>query len=289
MQIMRNEQEAPFESSAQRQDGSTYPVEVIGRSIPYRGRVVSVVAIRDITERKQAEKAEETRLQLERQLIQSERMASVGMVAAGIVHNLKNPLTGVLGFGQLLSIKHPELDEASKIVSSAKQMEEMIENILAKSRQKKRIEPVDLNGLLERELDFLKADNMYKMGVRSDVQLSLSIPKIECVYTDLSQAFGNLIRNAIEAMQDEEEKTIGLSTSLDEEEGVVVTISDTGCGIADSDLENLFEPFYTTKNDPANLEGPEGTGLGLYMVQQVLKPYGASIHVDSKQGIGTTF
>ena len=284
LEHIRAGDERPFEITLIDKDGAEIPVEVIGKSVPYDGQVVGVVAIRDIRERLEAVEA---RRQLERQLIQSERMASVGMVAAGIVHNLKNPLTGVMGFAELLKLRNPDLIEAERIVSSAQQMKTMIENILSKSRQKMTPEPVDFNQLLERELDFLRADSTFKHEVETDIHLADQLPNVLCVYTEMSQVFGNLLRNAVESMHDLSKKVLCVTSSYVKER-VVIEISDTGSGIKEEHLDYLFDPFFTTKTGEGKDE-PQGTGLGLYMVKQMLDDYGATISVDSKVDVGTTF
>jgi PAS domain S-box-containing protein len=281
---IRGGDERPFDVTLIDKDGTEIPAEVIGRSVPYDGNIVGVVAIRDIRERVEAAEA---RRQLERQLVQSERMASVGTVAAGIVHNLKNPLTGVMGFAELLKLKNPDLMEADRIVNSAQQMKTMIENILSKSRQKMTPEPVDINQLLDRELDFLKADHTFKIEVETDIHLANHLPNVLCVYTEMSQVFGNLLRNAVEAMHSRSVKILRVKSSYLKEQ-VVIEISDTGSGIKKGNLGFLFDPFFTTKTGEGKDE-PQGTGLGLYMVKQMLDNFGATIEVDSNVDVGTTF
>jgi signal transduction histidine kinase len=239
----------------------------------------------DITELK---KTEEERRGFERQLIQAERMAAVGTVTAGIVHNLKNPLTGVMGFAEILKIKNPDLWEVDQIVSSAQQMSEMIENILAKSRQKKTTESVDLNVLLEHELEFLQADTTFKTKVKQDIRLAAELQPVQGAYTEFSQVFGNLLRNSVDAMLEQETKLLTVVTSSDADQ-VTVEVTDTGYGIPEDVLPHLFEPFFTTKSPEAEGDGPVGTGLGLYMVQQILQSYGGKVEVESVVDEGTTF
>ncbi len=241
-----------------------------------------IITAKDMRERLNAE---ETRRQMELQLIQSERMAAVGTVAAGIVHNLRNPLTGILGFAELLKMKHPDLGEVDRILSSGNLMNTMIENILAKSRHKRTTEDVDINRLLERELEFLMADRIFKRDVNKQVDLGEHMPSIHGVYTDFSQVFGNFLRNAIEAMTDRPTKNLRLSTAQDKDH-VIVEIGDSGCGIDPANLKNLFQPFFTTKT---SAEGPKGTGLGLYMSKRLLDAHGATISIDSTLNVGTTF
>lgn len=276
-----------FEAQVYRQDGEVIWISTSAQTVlDEQGQVLCYEGmVEDITEEK---KAQEISRQLELQVVQSERLASVGMVAAGIVHNLRNPLMGVLGFSELLQRKHPDLKELEYVVESANQISEMVENILAKSRHKKDIEPVNLNDLLQRELDFMQADLSFKRDVIPEVNLADNLPTVNCVYTDFSQAFGNLLRNAVEAMHKEKDKKLRVTTTFVGDDGLCVEIGDTGCGIPDENLDNLFEPFFTTKTD-AESSGTQGTGIGLYMVKQILEKYDALIEVESKIGEGTTF
>ena len=279
---IRASDERPFEATIRPQNGDEFPIEVVGRMIPYTGKPVGVVALRDIRERKHAESA---RHELERQLVQSERLAAVGTVAAGIVHNLKNPLTGILGYAELMKLKYPNLTEIDRILTSAENMRDMIENILSKSRQKKTHEQIDLNQLLRRELDFLQADRFFRREVRAEINLASNLPPITGVYADFSQVFGNLLRNAVEAMMcDCPEKVLRVSTTHCKD--IQVEIRDTGCGIEKENMKNLFKAFFTTKTDN---NGLQGTGLGLYMTLQLLTAYGATIDVKSEAGKGTGF
>ena len=239
----------------------------------------------EIDERKQMEEANR---QLERHLIQSERMASVGTVAAGIVHNLRSPLMGIFGFGQLIQAEHPNLKWIDRIVSSAQQMDEMIEGILGRTRQKLVFEQIDLNALLARELDFLQAGLTFKHEGETDIRLAESLPPVTAVYTDISQVFANLLRNAVEAMYGQKPKRLTVSTASDAHH-VAVEITDTGSGIPESDIPQLFEPFFTTKSPGDKTDGPVGTGLGLFTVKRILETYHAEIEIKSEAGSGTTF
>lgn len=273
-----------FETTITRCDGTKIPVEVIGSRLPHKDHVLGVVAIRDVQQQK---KAVESQRQLERGLIQAERMASVGTAAAGIVHNLRSPLSGVMGFASILKEKYPDMSEVKMIEEGANMMADMIENILTKSRQYKTFEAIDINLLLRRELDFLKADKNFHYMVQTHVDLMDNLPLVWCVYTDLSQIFGNLLRNAVEAMHKKHQKILTVKT-LQKENMVNVLITDTGDGISKGDLESLFEPFFTTKMGDG-VSSPQGTGLGLYIVRQLLEEYDGKIDVESAEGEGATF
>ena len=239
----------------------------------------------ELTERR---RVEEEQQQLHWGLIQAERMATVGTVAAGIVHNLRGPLTSILGYGQLLQRKQPDSSDLEQIVSSAQQMNQMIEDVLTKSRPERSREPTNLNALLQHELDFLQANPVFKHEVEKDIRLAEDLPSIEGVYTDLSQVFGNLLRNAVDAMHQRDTKRLTVVTSFTEKH-IIVEVIDTGCGIPEANIPRLFTPFFTTKPSGVEEGEPGGTGIGLYTVQRLLEPYGADIEVKSVVDAGTTF
>ena len=281
---MRNKDERPFEGHIVTKDKKIVPIEVVGREIPWEGTTVGVVAIRNIQERKEAEDA---RRVLEHQLFHAERLATVGTVVSGIVHNLKGPLTGILGYSDLLKLRYPNEEFINRIQNSAHHMNEMIENILVKGRRQQKDEWIDVHQLLQRELEFLAADHFFKHGVKTEISFANDVPQFWGAYTDLSQVFGNLLRNAVEAMFDREMQVLRVSTSL-QEGHICVDIQDTGCGIPQSQMATLFDAFVTTKSGDGKT-APLGTGLGLYMVQRLLMEYNASIHVSSEEGVGTVF
>ena len=226
--------------------------------------------------------------QLSRQMVQSERMASVGVLAAGIVHNLRNPLMTVIGFGEIIQLRYPDLDGLDEIVNAGKHMNDMVEDILAKSRQHKDTELVDFNLLLRRELDFMEVDSTFKHKVEKTVTLAEDLPSFECAYTDFSQTLGNLLRNAFDAMYDRAEKKLTVRSSRSQDH-IILEIGDNGCGIPAENLSSLFDPFFTTKATEVTGDEPVGTGLGLYMIVRLMEPYEVEIKVDSKVDVGTTF
>ena len=234
--------------------------------------------------------AEQKRLrEMDRHLVQAERMASVGIVASGIVHNLRSPLTAISGYAQLLEKKDPDQPGLAQIVDAAQQMDRMIEEILARGRATAATEQTDLNALLTRELSFLQADLTFKHEVEKELCLAEDLPPVECVYTDLSQVFANLLRNAVDAMRGSERKKLRVAT-MAVDGSVAVEVADTGCGIQEADLPRLFEPFFTTKAGQGDDRQVVGTGLGLYTVKQILDRYGgATIELDTAESVGTTF
>lgn len=281
---IREKNEHPFEGTVLTRMGESIPVEIVGRAIPWEGKTVGVVAVRDIRDRLEAESA---RRFLEHQLVQAERLATVGTVASGIVHNLKNPLTRIVGYADLLLTRYPDENFVKNIQESAKLMNEMVENILTKVRYQQKRENIDLHVLLEREMEFLAADQFFKYEINTEVHFGSHIPNFWGIYTDLSQVFGNLLRNAVEALYNRDQKELHVSTYM-LDNCICVDIQDTGCGIPEADLETLFDPFVTTKAGDGKTS-PLGTGLGLYMAKQLLEKYNAHIDVFSEEGVGTLF
>lgn len=232
--------------------------------------------------------AEDKRREMDRNLIQLERMASIGMVVSGLIHNLKNSLTPIMGYSEMLFIQNPELHLSEIIFKSAEQMKNMLEDVLARGRRRERTEIINLKALIERELDFLKADQIFRHRVQKEILLSEDIPSINGDYSAYSQVFANLLKNAVDSLHNRKRKLIKVVAKHDEKQ-ITVEITDTGCGIQDENLNRIFDPFYTTKLSDDEVNGQQGTGLGLYTVKLLLESCGASLKVASEVNVGTTF
>jgi len=234
------------------------------------------------------QKQETLQRRVEQSLFQAERLASIGTVTAGIVHNLRNPLTSILGFAELLKAQHPNLSQVDQVVSGAKQMSVIIDNLMARSRLKQTEEWVYLDALLKRELEFLEVDKHFRKGVKTSVDFEDDLPPVWGIYTDFSQVFSNLLHNALDAVYGLDNPVI--QVHIWHEGNVVgVSVTDSGCGIEEEHKTQLYTPFFTTKNKADDSDGQTGTGLGLYMVKRLLDNYNADIDVDSTKGLGTTF
>ena len=249
----------------------------------------TVVVTRDITER---EKMEERQRELEVELLKEQRLSFIGLLSSGIAHNVKNPLTIISGYIQLMKAEMPNRKELDNILQQVERIESIINNLMVKSRMEQKLEKcsLDLNELLTTELNFLEADSYFKNNVKKEYQFQAILPLIKSVYSDFSQGLLNIILNAIDAMHESKEKTLTIKTYSDDD-FIYIEISDTGCGIPETDIPNLFTPFYTTK--PSYIEEgtkrPKGTGLGLFSTYQILKPYGVKFDVKSEVGKGTAF
>jgi signal transduction histidine kinase len=234
-----------------------------------------------IVERKQAE---EDRKRLQEQLLHADRLATIGQLAAGVAHELNEPLGGILGFAQLAG-KHPDLPEQvekdlGKIESATLHAREVIRKLMLFSRQSppsKR--KINLNDLIEDGLYFLES-RCAKAGIVVTRNLSTNLPEITADPAQINQVLINLVVNAVQAM--EEGGTLSVDT-LYESDFVYLTVTDTGSGISPEMKKKIFIPFYTTKDIG------EGTGLGLAVVHGIVRSHGGSIEIDSQLEEGTKF
>ncbi|MFH1009859.1 MAG: ATP-binding protein [bacterium] len=269
-------------------DGRTF---LVTRSFLFEGRgAASVMMIaKDITELKLLQ---EKGHQLEMELLRESKLAEFGALAAGIAHNLNGPLTSVLGSCDLIALTQGTSPDVERIRGQALAMKEIIETLMRKSRQEQNPEPqeISINELIETEWKFLHANLFFKHDVEKRLELDETLPAIWAVYSDLSQAIGNLLRNAIDALQECEERRLVVRTRRNER-FLLVEIEDTGVGITPEDMASLFKPFFTTKPmvGMGTADQPTGTGLGLATSRSLLARYGAEILVESTWQKGSTF
>lgn len=244
---------------------------------------------RDVTERFRMDKKQR---ELELDLLSLSKLSSVGMLTSGIAHNLNSPLQAIRGYTEILQKKYPEMGELVLILKGVEKMSDIISNLMSKSRmdQDRRAKPIDLNELLTQELKFLEADLEYKRSVQKSFNFAPGPLMVNGVYSDFSQTFSAIFRNALDAMWDREKRELTVSTRL-EADWIYIDISDTGCGIKPEDKLRIFQPFFTTKPVLTERSGaePVGTGIGLASAQQLLSKYGAEIFVDSVPNQGSTF
>jgi len=233
----------------------------------------------DITERK--------RLQL--QLAESERLAALGRLIAGVAHELNNPLQVMLGFSELL-LRDSGLGVAQRrfaghIQQESQRAKKIVNNLLTFARQSPLEKvPTDLNALLQQLLE-MRAYSLRMNGVSVET-LFRTLPPVVCDAHRLQQAFLNLLLNAeqsLEKVSGPRHLFITTETSQSSQGAVVrVFIRDTGCGIPREDLSRVFDPFFTTKAPR------EGTGLGLSMAYAIVREHGGTIELSSELGQGTS-
>ena len=227
-----------------------------------------------------------------KQLLSMERKAYIGKYASQIVHNLNNPLQAVFaGLDmaiQELSSANPspvKLDKYMQMAkSSATDMGQIIAGILDHSRDAIQLgtEQVDVNGIIEKELNFFRINPFFRKQIVTQVHLAEKLPTILGNPLQIKQIVDNLIKNAIDAMEESSDKRLTIETSADA--GTVsIKISDAGHGIPRAHMKKIFSPDFTTK-----LPG-KGMGLGLASVKAMVEAYSGNISVESEEGRGTTF
>jgi len=248
------------------------------------------VAFRDITRQDMLEQEQEE-LQLE--LLEKSRLASLGNLLQGVAHNLNNPLTimqSTLEWIRTAPAEEVNLAEELGVLSDqVRRIREMVVNMTEKGRREalRKVVRLDLNTLLQEELKFLQANPFFKHEVKLETQL-LPLPPILGIYSDFSQSFGNLLNNALDAMYDSPVKRLKVSTACRQRD-IVVEFQDTGHGIPAENLPHIFDPFFSTKPNVSVDGRPAGTGLGLHSCRMLLDPYGVKYQVESQPGAGSTF
>ena len=235
------------------------------------------------------------------QLIQSEKMSAIGQLAAGVAHELNNPLGGILGYAQFTLeklYKHvpqatttKEIDSYIRYVSDiemqARRCKTIVQNLLKFSRSSRTVdfEHVDLNKTIEETVSFVE-HQLHINQINLEVALSPDLPRIQGNIGQLQQVFTNLILNAMHASEPESVIRIvsRYSPAVGEFGGAVeLLFIDHGHGVSEENLKKIFEPFFTTK------DVGKGTGLGLSVSYGIIREHGGEILVSSRPGEGSTF
>ena len=260
-----------------RRDGSHFPATVALSFIRQDNGtpIGQVLSVRNLTdERRIAE-----------QLRQSEKLAALGELVAGVAHELNNPLAGISAFAQLLleeELNADQRESARLIKREADRAVGVIRDLLLFSRKAgPSTMPVDINGLVELTLR-LRTYSLRSSGVQVETHLDPLLPEVAGDDQKLQQVILNLIVNAEYAMRSTPTKHLVIRTARDGD-SVVTEVSDTGTGMSEDTVQRVFEPFFTTK--PAG----EGTGLGLSVSYGIIEAHGGTITVESAVGRGTTF
>lgn len=228
--------------------------------------------------------ANEQRAALEQQLRHADRLATVGRLAAGVAHELNEPLGAILGFAQLTRKSFGLPDQTGrdldKIVKASLHARGIVQKLLIFARESpSKRAPVQLNAVLKDSL-FLLSARCRKCGVKVDLRLAEDLPPIFADPGLMQQVVVNLASNAIQAMPQGGTLTVATARG---DLGVVLRVEDTGEGMGEEVLRHIFTPFFTTK------EVGQGTGLGLAVVHGIVSGHGGTIKVDSAPGEGARF
>jgi PAS domain S-box-containing protein len=272
------------------------------------GKISKFIEIsRDVTKRKQEEDeitgrleqmVEERTRQLKEThsiLLHQDKMASLGKLSASVVHEINNPIAGILNLVMLIKRiideGPPTSDEITRFAqyldlmeTETRRVSRIVSNLLAFSRNSKmEIERVRLNRLIEKTL--ILTDNLLKIsGVGVETGLDQGLPALQGSEDQLLQVFMNLVANAVEAMESGGGGRLEIRSEYDMQAGrVVVTFRDTGIGIPPDKISQVFDPFFTTKSKG------KGVGLGLSVAYGIIEKHGGRIRVTSEVGKGSTF
>jgi two-component system NtrC family sensor kinase len=259
------------------------PELAVGAFLKEEEKLIDAVA-RDVALIVERKEAEEERSRLQQQLIHADRLATIGELAAGVAHELNEPLASILGFAQLAKkgLDEPRLAERDldKIIRASLYAREVIRKLMVFARQMPpRKDQIDLNQVVEDGLYFLE-DRCTRKGIVVVRELASGLPMITADPAQLKQVLVNLVVNAVQAMPDGGTLTVSTRAS---DSCVLLTVVDTGVGMSEDVREKILLPFFTTK------DVNEGTGLGLAVVHGIVTSHGGSIKVESQLGLGTRF
>ncbi len=261
-------------------DGETRWLHVTGRPVwdAEENRVIRIFgAAQDVTERRAAQEA----------LVQAEKLALTGTLAASVAHEISNPMQAVIGCLGLADDALPEAEETSEArhylriaaneITRAASIVSGLRNLNHPSAPEDR-ESTDIAALIDDVLA-LTAGELERTGVQVHREVGRDLSPLMVVPNRLHQVLLNLVLNADHAMRGGGVLTMGAATTTSPD-GVVVTVADTGVGISEEHRAQLFRPFFTTKS--------EGLGLGLYVTRKIVEEHGGTVKIDSEVGVGTT-
>jgi len=226
----------------------------------------------------------------QKSLEKQEAQAAVERSMAGMLHNLNNALSYIMGQSQLFQLVHPEIDVFKKIDQQACRMAQIIWSFIRKTRgsENRPEDWLDLNTILDEGVKFLETHPTFHGYLETKWRLADKLPLFKGNAEDFAQTFENLLFNAAEAMNGQTVKKLVLETVYDDAE-ICISIQDNGPGIPRELHDRIFEPFFTTKTGKPGSSGNFGTGLGLYSCRQIIQEYGGTIEAFSEPGQGATF
>jgi len=277
---LRGRDVPPFELRLPKAGGGNARLQfTLAPILDSEGRVAGVIAIgRDRTEVRE----------LEGQVIHAEKLATLGQLAAGIVHEINNPLTSISVYGEYLLSKlsrtgaeQSDLKRVERILRSSDRIMSFTRNLLTYARpSKEEPQPVSLNDVVQEAVVFCE-HIVREAGVEVSCEYGERLPPVSAVAGQLHQVFVNLITNACNAAP-EEGGFVRLATRLHGHDRIHVEVQDNGVGIQPTELSKVFEPFFSTRRKG------KGTGLGLSIVKNIIEEHRGSIEIESEVGKGTT-
>jgi len=295
LQKIKSGYEKPYEAEGIRKDGSTYPMRLEARNIPYKGKTVRVVEFRDLTLQKEAENEKH---ELEGKLQHSQKMEAIGRLAGGVAHDFNNMLSVIIGHVELaveeVAPNDSVYSDLMQIKLAAERSADLTRQLLAFARKQT---------VVPRVIDLHKTvasmTKMLKRLIGEDIDLQWAsgsnLWPVKMDPSQIDQILANLCVNARDAIEDIGKITIRIENvhqddstdtqhpALPAGDYVLLSVEDTGRGMPPETIQHIFEPFFTTK------EAGKGTGLGLATVYGIVKQNQGHIRVESEPGKGSAF
>ncbi len=272
------------ERAFRKKNGERFWVALNSAPVMHEEEVIYfIVSWLDITERR---RMEEERLELEQKAHLASRLASVGEMAAGIAHEINNPMTAVIGFAQLLmetDLPDDVKEDISVIHKEAQRAAGVARNLLTFARKHALAKQLtNMNSIIEEVLK-LRAYEQSVSNIRVNTRFASDLPEVMVDYSQMQQVFINIILNAEAAMLEANNRGTLTVTTQRVNDTVRASFTDSGPGVAKENLNRIFDPFFTTK------EVGEGTGLGLSVCHGIVAEHGGRIYARSRLGGGATF
>ena len=274
-----------YEVQFKRKDKTPLPILLTGHArYDSAGNIIGYEGLNvDLSQRKQIEaELKETQMQL----LQAEKMTSLGKLAAGVAHQLNNPLGGVILYTKLIleeyELADPIQEDLKRILRDAQRCRDTVKELLEFTRQTRQLmRPHDINAAVARTLFLLESQTLFH-NIEINKTLADALPPIQADIQQLYHLLMNIILNAAEAMNGN--GALSIKTYLSKPRNrVCIEISDTGPGIPEAELAHIFEPFFTTK------EEGKGTGLGLSLAYGIVENHGGTILARNNPSGGTSF
>src|SRR6185503_14343344 len=281
-----------IEFTIQTPQGQSRPVSVSFTPLSADGEEVMILSLRDLSMRK---KLEAEREQMQHQLYQSSKMASVGELSAGVAHEINNPLNGVINFAQLLKDEEKPRSEFESqmidgIIDEGQRIAQIVRGLLTfASAQSHELEQVHFADSIKTSIA-LFGRQFEKEGITLEIDLEQDLPMVRAEGSRLRQVVVNMLSNAYHALKLKPAETVDrklfrISARRTGKDGKLVRVEfyDNGVGIKREDLNKVFDPFFTTRRENG------GTGLGLSVSFGIVRDFGGTITVESEEGKFTRF
>ena len=280
------------ELTIQTAQGQTLPISVSFTPLTTEGEKVTIMSLRDLSMRK---KLEAEREEMQRQLYQSSKLASIGELSAGVAHEINNPLNGIINFAQLLKDEEAPRSEFEQqmidgIIDEGERIAQIVRGLLTfASADTQELKQVHLADSIKTSIA-LFGRQFEKDGIKVEIDLGPDLPMVRADSSRLRQVVVNLISNAYHALKatpddSREQKLFRITARRDGIAGQIVRVEfyDNGIGIKREYLNKVFDPFFTTRRETG------GTGLGLSVSFGIIRDFGGTISVESEQGEFTRF